>query len=251
MSDSYHDKVAVITGAAKRLGAATAQIFHDRGYRVIVHCNDSLQQAGQLVGGMNRARQNSAMVVQANLTRDQEVATLADQALQTFGRVDVLVNNASSFYPTPLGQVTSSAWHDLVDSNLRGAFFLSQSLADALRQQRGAIVNLVDIYAEQPLKHHPVYSIAKAGLAAMTRSLALELAPEVRVNGVAPGAILWPDLEEPGAAEPAHESIIGSIPLGRTGAPEDIAETVYFLAAEAGYVTGEVIRVDGGRRLNL
>ncbi len=251
MSDNSSDKVALITGAAKRLGAVTAQTFHDRGYRVIVHCNNSLQEAGQLVGGMNRARQNSAMVIQANLTRDQEVETLADQAVQTFGRVDVLVNNASSFYPTPLGQVTSSDWHDLVDSNLRGGFILSQSLANVLRQHRGAIVNLADIYAEQPLKNHSVYSIAKAGLAAMTRSLALELAPEVRVNGVAPGAILWPDLEEEGEAESAHESIIGSVPLGRTGTPEDIAEAVFFLAAEAGYVTGEVIRVDGGRRLNL
>ncbi len=239
----------MITGAARRLGAATAQLFHQRGYRIIVHCNDSLQAAEQLILGMNRDRRNSALIVKANLTRDDEVAALAGQAVQAFGRVDVLINNASSFYPTPFGRVTSSAWHDLIDSNLRGAFFLSQSLAGSLRLHRGAIVNLIDIYAEQPLKNHPVYSIAKAGLRAMTRSLALELAPEVRVNGVAPGAILWPDQDED--ADAAHQAIIDSVPLGRTGISDDIAEAVYFLATDASYITGEVIRVDGGRRLNL
>ncbi len=220
----------MITGAARRLGAATAQLF-------------------QLILGMNRDRRNSALIVKANLTRDDEVAALAGQAVQAFGQVDVLINNASSFYPTPFGRVTSSAWHDLIDSNLRGAFFLSQSLAGSLRLHRGAIVNLIDIYAEQPLKNHPVYSIAKAGLRAMTRSLALELAPEVRVNGVAPGAILWPDQDED--ADAAHQAIIDSVPLGRTGISDDIAEAVYFLASGASYITGEVIRVDGGRRLNL
>ncbi len=239
----------MITGAARRLGAATAQLFHQRGYRIIVHCNDSLQAAEQLILGMNRDRRNSALIVKANLTRDDEVAALAGQAVQAFGQVDVLINNASSFYPTPFGRVTSSAWHDLIDSNLRGAFFLSQSLAGSLRLHRGAIVNLIDIYAEQPLKNHPVYSIAKAGLRAMTRSLALELAPEVRVNGVAPGAILWPDQDED--ADAAHQAIIDSVPLGRTGISDDIAEAVYFLATDASYITGEVIRVDGGRRLNL
>ncbi len=239
----------MITGAARRLGAATAQLFHQRGYRIIVHCNDSLQAAEQLILGMNRDRRNSALIVKANLTRDDEVAALAGQAVQAFGQVDVLINNASSFYPTPFGRVTSSAWHDLIDSNLRGAFFLSQSLAGSLRLRRGAIVNLIDIYAEQPLKNHPVYSIAKAGLRAMTRSLALELAPEVRVNGVAPGAILWPDQDED--ADAAHQAIIDSVPLGRTGISDDIAEAVYFLATDASYITGEVIRVDGGRRLNL
>jgi len=239
----------MITGAARRLGAATAQLFHQRGYRIIVHCNDSLQAAEQLILGMNRDRRNSALIVKANLTRDDEVAALAGQAVQAFGQVDVLINNASSFYPTPFGRVTSSAWHDLIDSNLRGAFFLSQSLAGSLRLHRGAIVNLIDIYAEQPLKNHPVYSIAKAGLRAMTRSLALELAPEVRVNGVAPGAILWPDQDED--ADAAHQAIIDSVPLGRTGISDDIAEAVYFLATGASYITGEVIRVDGGRRLNL
>ncbi len=239
----------MITGAARRLGAATAQLFHQRGYRIIVHCNDSLQAAEQLILGMNRDRRNSALIVKANLTRDDEVAALAGQAVQAFGRVDVLINNASSFYPTPFGRVTSSAWHDLIGSNLRGAFFLSQSLAGSLRLHRGAIVNLIDIYAEQPLKNHPVYSIAKAGLRAMTRSLALELAPEVRVNGVAPGAILWPDQDED--ADAAHQAIIDSVPLGRTGISDDIAEAVYFLATDASYITGEVIRVDGGRRLNL
>ena len=251
MTDNPQDKVVLVTGAAKRIGAAIAMKFHQQNYNVIVHCNDSLQDADKLVGQLNRSRHNSALTLQADLTQEHQVATLADKALQTFGRLDVLVNNASSFYPTPLGKVNSTQWHDLIDSNLRGAFFLCQNTAHVLREHQGAIVNLLDIYANQPLKNYSVYSIAKAGLQAMTRSLAVELAPEVRVNGVAPGAILWPTLEKDTDAEPSHRSILDSVPLGRTGKPEDIAEAVYFLAAEGTYVTGEIIRVDGGRRLNL
>ncbi|MCB1672069.1 MAG: pteridine reductase [Gammaproteobacteria bacterium] len=241
----------LITGAAKRLGAAMALEFHRQGYDLIIHCNDSLQEAGQLAGQLNHRRRNSAMVLQADLTREQEVATLARQAPLAFGRLDVLVNNASAFYPTPFGQVSGHDWDALVDSNLRGAFFLSQSLAGCLSQRQGAIVNLLDIYAEHPLKNYPVYSIAKAGLAAMTRALAVELAPQVRVNGVAPGAILWPEHEQDASAIAAHQAILDKVPLGTTGSPGDIAAAAFFLAARATYMTGEVIRVDGGRRLNL
>ncbi len=242
--------VVLVTGAARRIGAVIAQTFHHHGYAVIVHCNNSLQAAGQLAGQLNRAREGSALVVQANLARETEVATLASQAAAAFGRIDVVVNNASTFYPTPLGQVSATDWGALIDSNLRGAFFLCQSLAGSLRQQHGAIVNLLDIYVERPQKNYPVYSIAKAGLAAMTRSLAAELAPEVRVNGVAPGAILWPEHDDD-AQQSTQQAILDRVPLGRTGTAGEIAATVYFLAAQASYVTGEIIRVDGGRRLNL
>ena len=251
MNDNSRNKTVLITGAAKRIGASISRKFHSQGFNVIVHCNDSLQDAAQLADELNRSESDSALVVPANLARERDVAALVDQARQAFGGLDVLVNNASTFYPTPLDQVTSSDWDTLVDSNVRGAFFLSQGLASSLREHSGSIVNLLDIYAEQPLKEHPVYSIAKAGLAAMTRSLALELAPQVRVNGVASGAILWPALEKDANVESTHEKILNSVPLGRIGKPEDIAEAVYFLAVKASYVTGEVIRVDGGRRLNL
>ncbi|MEZ5490493.1 MAG: pteridine reductase [Gammaproteobacteria bacterium] len=251
MNETAVEPVVLITGAAKRIGLAITQKFHEHGYKVLVHCNDSLQEAGQLAGQLNRSRQNSAMVIQANLTRDQEVLTLARQATLAFGRLDVVVNNASTFYPTPLGTVTSSNWDELTDSNLRGAFFLCQALADEIRQNHGSIVNLLDIYAERPLKNYPVYSIAKAGLQAMTRSLAIELAPNVRVNGVAPGAILWPEHEQDETATAAQQAVLDQVPLGTTGTPGDIAEAVFFLATGASYMTGEVIRVDGGRRLNL
>lgn len=250
MSAQSAVKAVLITGAARRIGAAIAQKFHTRGYNVILHCNDSLQDAGRLAGELNRSRPNSARVLQADLTREHEVTTLARQAVEAFYRLDVLVNNASSYYATPFGDVSSTQWDDLVDSNLRGAFFLCQALADSLRAHSGAIVNLLDIYADQPQRDHPVYSIAKAGAKAMTRSLAVELAPAVRVNGIAPGAILWPDQEDSSAGA-KRESILSTVPLGRMGYPQDIAEAVYFLAAEAGYITGETIRVDGGRRLNL
>jgi len=251
MTGNPQDKVVLITGAARRIGAAIAQKFHEQEYNVLIHCKDSLEEADRLAILLNQKREGSALALQADLTREDQVARLADQAVQAFNRLDVLINNASSFYPTPLGEVTAAHWNYLLDSNLRGAFFLSQALAGALGTQRGAIINLLDIYAEQPLHDYPVYSIAKAGLQAMTRSLAVELAPEVRVNGVAPGAILWSKQEKDTNAEPRHESILASIPLGRTGNTQDIAEAVFFLAAEASYITGEVLRVDGGRRLNL
>ena len=241
----------LVTGGGRRIGAAIVEKFHNQGYSVIIHCNNSLQAAGRLAGDLNRRRRHSALVLQANLTLEHQVTTLARQAPLAFNRLDVVINNASSFYPTPLGEATQGQWDELIDSNLRSAFFLCQSLADGLRRHHGAIVNLLDIYVDHPLRNYPVYSIAKAGLQAMTRSLALELAPDVRVNGVAPGAILWPEDELDAEASAAHQAVLDKVPLGTIGRPEDIAEAVYFLAAEASYVTGEVIRVDGGRRLNL
>ncbi len=239
----------LVTGAAKRIGATIARKFHTQGYGVIIHCNHSLREAGQLAARLNRLRQNTAVVLQADLGNDRDVKALAERAPLAFGRLDVVINNASAFYPTPFGKVTRRDWDALVDSNLRGAFFLCQTLSPILSERHGAIVNLLDIYADRPLAHYPVYSIAKAGLQAMTRSLAIELAPSVRVNGVAPGAILWPEQEQDDSD--SHQAILSKVPLGTTGTAEDIAETVYFLAARASYVTGEVVRVDGGRWLNL
>jgi len=246
--------VALITGAAKRIGACITQLFHARGYRVIVHCNNSIVDAEALATGLDEIRRDSARVLQADLTNPEAVAKLSTQALDCFNRLDVLINNASSFYATEFGECNNEQWDDLIDSNLRAAFFLSQGLGNELRQRRGSIVNIVDSYADSPLPHYPIYSIAKSGLKAMTRSLAKELAPEVRVNGVAPGAILWPENlandNDPVVLE-KRAAVLASIPLGKTGSPQHIAELSYFLAAGAAYVTGQVIKVDGGRHLNL
>jgi len=251
MSDA---PVVLITGAAQRIGAAIAAKFHHNGYRVIVHCRHSLETANAQVTIYNNEKADSAIVLQADLTSESEVNALASNSLNAFGRLDVLINNASSFYPTAFGSIQQSHWDDLIDSNLRAAFFLSQALAAELTARRGAIVNLVDTYADKPLAKHSVYSIAKSGLKAMTKSLALELAPAVRVNGVAPGAILWPtalaDDNDPDTQE-RRAKVLQLIPLGRLGTVQQIADTVFFLATQANYVTGAVIRVDGGRNLNL
>ncbi|MBL4820472.1 MAG: pteridine reductase, partial [Gammaproteobacteria bacterium] len=225
--------------------------FHLNGFNVIIHCNQSVEDAWLLANELNEIRDDSATVLTADLTREEQVLDMAKKVPECFGPLAVLVNNASGFYPTPFGEVTSRQWHDLMDSNLKAAFFLVQALAGQIRQQQGAVVNLIDIYAAAPLKNYAVYSIAKAGLKAMTRALALELAPQVRVNGVSPGAIIWPSGQEGIPLANSKESIIETIPLGRFGAAEEIAEAVLFLAVGASYVTGETIRVDGGRALNL
>lgn len=244
--------VVLVTGAAHRIGAEIVREFHKHGFNVIVHYRSSKDSANELVASCNEIRANSAQAIQASLTVADEVSSLASRGLSAFGRIDVLVNNASAFYPTPVGTVSDQQWDDLVDSNLRGAFFLSQSFATELKNNKGSIVNIVDTHARRPLSKHPVYSIAKAGLLVMTKSLAGELAPDVRVNGVSPGAILWPPSlendDDPAVLE-SRKEILKQIPLGRLGDPQDIARTAYFLAREATYVTGAVINVDGGRVL--
>lgn len=244
--------VVLVTGGAKRIGAEISRKFHDLGFRVVIHYNSSSSEAEELAESLNAARPDSATVLQASLTDQAAVTLLAEQSLAAFGRLDVLINNASSFYPTPVEQVTQESWDDLVDSNLRGAFFLSCALAPELTARSGAIVNIVDALVDRILPRHPIYNIAKAGLKSMTKSLAVELAPAVRVNGVSPGAILWPasleNDDDPAVAE-TRNKILSGIPLGRLGDPTDIAETVYFLACEANYMTGTIIRVDGGRGL--
>jgi len=240
------DKVALVTGAARRVGAAIATCLHAAGANVAIHYRGSAREADALAAGFNEERENSAMTFQADLLETAAAPRMIASVLEWHGRLDILVNNASTFYPTPLGEITEQHWEDLVGSNLKAPLFLSQAAAPALRDTRGTIVNIVDIHAQRPLRDHLVYGPAKAGLAMLTRSLAKDLAPEVRVNGVAPGAILWPETEMDDAT---RASIIKQIPLARSGQPADIAGCVLYLVRDARYVTGQIIAVDGGRSI--
>ena len=248
MSESLDGKVALVTGGARRVGAAIARRLHAAGASVLIHYRDSEADADAILGELNGRRPKSAASVKAELLAPIAPRALVGAALDSFGRLDLLVNNASSFFPIGIGAVEASHWEELIGSNLRAPLFICQEAAPELAKNAGAIVNIVDIHAERPLKGYPVYSIAKGGLAAMTRSLAVELAPKVRVNGVSPGAIAWP---EDGQFDPAErQRIVATTPLARVGAPEDIAQAVHFLAC-ATYVTGQIIAVDGGRSIFL
>lgn len=237
---------AVVTGAAKRIGAAIACGLHEQGADIAVHYRSSAGEATQLCDKLNSIRGDSAEIFAADLGNSDEATRFVDAVLSWRNRLDILVNNASSFYPTVLGQIEEDDWLDLMGSNLKGPLFLSQSAAPHLKSSRGTIINIIDIHARRPLRDHIVYGSAKAGLAMLTKSLAKELAPEVRVNGVAPGAITWP---ENGMTESVKQSIVKEIPLGRSGVPADIANCVLFLARDATYTSGQVIAIDGGRSL--
>ena len=244
------DGAVLVTGAARRIGAAIARALHASGANVVLHCYRSVAEAESLAADLNDARPGSCTVVQGDLLDIARVPSLVEEAARAFGRLDGLVNNASSFYPTPFGTIGANEWEDLIGSNLRAPLFLAQAAAPRLREAHGAIVNLVDIHAERPLKDFVVYSIAKSGLAGLTRSLALELGPEVRVNGVAPGAILWPDGDEHFA--PTEKArILDQTPLKRIGGPEDVASAVKYLLFDAPFVTGQILAVDGGRGIHL
>lgn len=234
----------LITGAARRIGAALARGFHAEGANVCIHFHRSAPEAEQLHDELNRARAGSVILTSGDLLDLDALPSIVEQTVKAFGRLDVLVNNASSFYPTPLGKITASHWDDLIGTNLRAPLFLAQAAADPLRKERGLILNLIDIHAQRPLPQHPVYSTAKAGLVMLTRSLARELAPEVRVNGIAPGPILWP---EGGLAASLQQEIIDKTLLKRSGSPEDIVRTALFFTLGAPYVTGQILAVDGGR----
>lgn len=242
-------KVILITGGAKRVGAATCRRLHGSGASLMLHYRESAGEARLLQAELNHQRKDSVALIQADLLDLPKLQSLIDQTVQTFGRLDALINNASSFFPTPVGEITAENWDDLVGTNLRAPLFIAQAAAPALKKTQGAIVNITDIHAERPLKNYVVYSVAKAGLLGLTRSLARELAPEVRVNAVAPGPILWPD--DDSFDELSRQRIISNTPLKREGTPEDIAKTVHFLLFEATYVTGETINVDGGRHVAL
>lgn len=239
-------KVALITGAAKRLGAACARLLHACGYHLVLHYHTSEIEAKQLAVELNAIRVDSVVLVKADLLDLEQVRSLVVQACQSWGYVDALVNNASLFYPGAIGEVEDGDWNNLINSNVKAPFFLSQGLASTLKQRQGCIVNIVDIHAEKGLLGYPVYSIAKAGLVAMTKSLAKELAPEVRVNAVAPGAILWPNHE---VSELQKTEILQKVALQRCGEIEDVAKAVKFLLDDASYITGHILTVDGGRVL--
>jgi pteridine reductase len=246
MDESLEGKAALVTGGARRVGAAIARRLHAAGARVLLHYRDSEADAARLESELNALRARSAAKVKAELLAPIAPRALVGTAIETFGRLDILVNNASEFFPVPVGEMEASHWEALVGANLRAPLFISQQAAPELAKHEGVIVNIVDIHAERPLKGYALYSVTKAGLAALTRSLAVELAPRVRVNGVAPGAIAWP---EDGQFEQAERArIVATTPLGRVGSPEDIARAVHFLAC-APYVTGQILAVDGGRSI--
>ncbi len=247
MSDQSLDgRVVFVTGAARRIGAAIVTRLHENGARVAIHYRSSADAAARLAAKLNKERSDSAAVFQADLLDQQQIPELVAAVVDWAGRLDCLVNNASSFYPTPVGSITESQWDDLVGSNLKAPLFLSQAAAPHLQAHDGVIVNIVDIHAQRPLRNHAVYGPAKAGLAMLTRALAKDLAPHIRVNGVSPGAILWP---EDGMSEAAQQTILRQVPLQRPGDPDDIAGCVLYLFRDATYVTGQIIAVDGGRSI--
>jgi pteridine reductase len=239
-------KNVLITGAAKRIGAACAKHLHNQGYNVFLHYRSSSEQALQLCEELNQLRPDSAKMMAADLLSIPQIQNLAEQACAAWGGIDVLVNNASSFYPQNIADVTENSWDEMLGSNLKAPFFLIQALKHSLAQRGGCVVNIIDIHAERGLKNYPVYSIAKAGLAGMTKILAKELAPQIRVNGISPGAILWPEQE---LSLSAKADILERIALGHAGNPDDIAKAVAFLCNDANYITGQIINVDGGRTL--
>jgi len=242
------NKVALITGASQRLGAMTARFLHAAGANIMIHYRNSETQALQLKQELLTIRSNSASIIQADLLNTDSLAELVNLSHQHWNRLDILVNNASSFYPTPIGTTTEQQWLDLMGSNLKAPYFLSEAAAVFLQQYQGCIVNIVDIHAQRPMAKHSVYNMAKAGLAMQVKTLAYELGPDIRVNGVAPGAILWPENE---MADELKNDIVNRTYLKRQGSAEDIARTVLFLVRDADYITGQIIAVDGGRELYL
>lgn len=242
--------VALVTGSARRIGAAIARSLHAAGFDLALHCRHSREDLDALAAELEAARPGSTLVLQADLVQFDRLPELVAHAVGRFGRLDGLVNNASAFYPTRLGGVTPAQWDDLFASNVRAPFFLAQAAAPHLAAAGGAIVNLADIHGERPLRGHSVYSISKAALVMMTRALALELAPSVRVNAIAPGAVLWPESGDGlGKDEAEKAAMLARTPLQRLGAPQEIAQAVLWLMRDATFTTGQVLRVDGGRLL--
>lgn len=237
-------KWALVTGAGRRVGAAIARALHDQGAGVAIHYRESAGDATELAAGLNRARPGSALTIQADLHDTGRLGNLVETVVRHSGRLDILVNNASSFYPTPLAGINEEQWSDLLGTNLKAPLFLAQAALPHLKSTKGVIINIIDIHAIRPLKDHTMYGAAKAGLGFLTRALARDLAPDIRVNGVAPGAILWP---EGGVSDQMQDIVLKQIPLKRVGEPSDIAGCVLYLVRDAHYVTGQIIAVDGGR----
>lgn len=242
--------VALITGAAHRLGARAAETLHRRGWNLVIHYRNREAEARALVARLNQRRPESAICLAADLADPTQLQKLAKQAGEHWQRLDALVNNASVFYPNPTEEATEQDWDRIMGANLKAPFFLLQHCLPALKAASGSVVNLIDIYSEKPLSDHPLYCASKAGLAALTRSWAKDLAPEVRVNGVSPGAILWPD-GDAAVDETYQQAILAKTPLARTGNPDDIAAAITYLICDAPFVTGQILAVDGGRSLNM
>ncbi|VAX13879.1 FolM Alternative dihydrofolate reductase 1 [hydrothermal vent metagenome] len=240
------NKVALITGAAHRIGASTAQLLHAEGMNLVLHYRSSREAAQKLQKKMLEKRPDSVILVQTDLRKIDNLPALVKEATDAWGRLDVLINNASTFYQTPINKASEKQWDDLMSTNLKAPFFLSQAAAAQLKKNHGCIINMVDIHAERPLKSYPIYSMAKAGLVMMTRALACELGPEVRVNGVAPGAILWPENTD----DITKQRIVSRTFLKRKGEPGDIASAILYLIRDARYMSGQVLTIDGGRSLN-
>lgn len=245
MSQQSSPPVALITGAAKRIGRYLAISLHQQGYRIVVHCNQSIDEGKHLVNQLNALKANSAVLVTAELMKVENIERLAKDSLSCFGKIDLLINNASSFFPTPVGKVSQTEWQVLMGSNVKGPFFLIQGLLPSLRANNGQVINMIDMHIDRPLPNHSVYCMAKSALANLTTSLATELAPQIRVNGIAPGAILWPDRPMDNGQK---QRLIDSIPLGEMGSEQDIQHAVNYLL-KAHYVTGQILYVDGGRSL--
>ena len=241
-------RYVLVTGAARRIGACIAETLHQRGCDVFLHYNQSSGEVTQLAEKLNESRPGSATIVQASLGDSEEISRLAAQVRDHTGQLDLLVNNASRFFPTAVGTTSTQQWDELMDSNLRGPYFLTQALLPELSAAGGSVINILDVHAVRPMHGHAVYCMAKAGLQMMTLALARDLGPQIRVNGVAPGAILWPE----GDSAPGNQQkILDKIVMGRAGKPEDIASAVAYLGLDAPYVTGQVLAVDGGRSLNI
>lgn len=247
MTKKANNPVALITGSSHRIGACIARHLHQQGYRIIIHYHSSAEAAQNLVDELNQQTAGSANSLKANLSEPNEITQLAKQAVRCFDQLDLLVNNASRFFATPMGDVTVAQWENLVNTNLRAPFFLAQALQHELSANHGCIINITDVYGHRPLEHHPVYSMTKAGLIMLTKSLSKEMGPDIRVNGVSPGAIIWPDRD---LSDKRKSEILDRTSLQRIGGPDDIAETVAFLA-KADYVTGQIIAVDGGRLVDI
>ncbi len=244
-SEALQGKTALVTGGARRVGAQIVRHLHAHGANVLIHCHRSTTAADELARTLNAVRANSAAVVSLDLLQIEQLGSLIEHAQRMFGGLDILVNNASTFYPTPIGHITLEHWRDLLGSNLQAPLFLSQAAAPELSRRQGLIINIVDIHGVRPLREYSTYSVAKAGLIMLTKSLARELAPQVRVNGIAPGPVMWPEDGLIDAA--AQQKILARTPLQRAGSPEDIARAAVFFAIDAPYVTGHIMPVDGGR----
>ena len=240
-------RTVLITGGAKRIGLAIAKYLHQYGFNIIITYNKSKNDAEKALSTLNNNRPNSCAIIQANFSTIKSYNSLYNKALKVFGRIDVLINNASKFYPTKIDTVNDKNWTDIINTNLKTPLFLSKSFFPELKKRKGSIINIIDIHVSPPLKNHIIYSLSKAGLLALTQSLAKDLAPTVRVNGVSPGAIMWPKTIN----KKRKKEIISKIALQRIGEPDDIAKTILFLITNGDYITGQNINVDGGRRLNM